>query len=577
VNSTADHTKFRRARPKSPPSPPSGAEPARPTLLWIGLWGLLAVALGDPAAAAAQSTSRSDEGETSSAEEPDGEASPSPSDPTGRILWLFRDRNISPEQKSDFREALAETLSESNRRHLLTPGEFRRHVRETPAPVPSCFEGTERCVSPQALVLAQLDLDAVVRVRLRSVDAGLEVDYRFVDRRGTATESARLSGKDAESLAFSLVRELFDATGSVEVRSTPSGATVRIDGESMGKTPFRARLPVGAHRFELRHPDRRTARGAFDLSSDGTVRIDRELPRKPGRLVLENTPDSATIFIGGEPRGRPGDPIELQPGTYAIAVRADGYETFEENLEIEAGETLRRSVPMERDSPLLGEVPADAIAVNRYIARVTLDQAIHPTSFRDARGSAGGTDYELEGFARGGSDGESAKETFAPRGLRIDFGYTGRHFGVLGLSLSYTATNIDERATFETSDDRERIGRVTGLRRLQLRPLQLTYRRFFKNFVPSVELGTGISFQWLTVEDLEPERDSSVLFSQTEAFWNLGLAGQYFFNSNWFGFLRYSFQDYFNSGRGVEHVISIGAGAAYPDIFGFAPEPPEEL
>lgn len=561
MTSSVDHTRCPPVRPKTRSAAERPEQTSTAVLPWIGAL-LVAAVLSVPAAGAAQAEDDSAPGSST----------------TDRVLWLFHDDSISSDQRRAFRSALRETLGDSDRKHLVTAKEFETHVRERSAPVPPCLKGTESCISPQALVFDQLNLHAVVRARLRTVEEGLEVQYRLVGRRGATRERATLTGEDPEQLAFSLVRDLFDATGTVAVRSTPSGASVRIDGKSMGTTPLETRLPVGAHSFRLEHGNRQSVEGDFELSSDGSVTVDRELPQKPGRLLVQNAPDAAVVLVDGERRGKAGEAIELDPGTYDVTVRADGYSPHEERLEVGAGETVERSVPLEEESPLLRNIASDAIAVNHYVARLTFDQSIHATSFRDARGSTENSNFEFEGFTgETSSPEEVVRHTLAPRGLRLDLGYTGRHFGVVGMSVSYAATRADRRATFETSDDGERIGTVTSLRRLQLRPLQLTYRRFFKNFVPSIEIGTGIAFQWLSVEGLRPEEAPPVVFHQTEAFWNMGLAGQYFFNPNWFAVLRYSFQDYFNAGRGVEHVISLGAGAAYPDIFGFAPEPPEEL
>jgi hypothetical protein len=41
--------------------------------------------------------------------------------------------------------------------------------------------------------------------------------------------------------------------------------------------------------------------------------------------------------------------------------------------------------------------------------------------------------------------------------------------------------------------------------------------------------------------------------------------------------LRYSAQFYFDDGLGTENVLSVGAGIALPNLFGFEPEPPEKL
>lgn len=479
-----------------------------------------------------------------------------------------------------FREALGRALAETERRHLLSRQDFETHLQGRSTALPECFEGVEPCISAQTLVFDQLGLTALVRIRARSSGDRLEVTYRLVDRRDEVTKQATLEATDPEELAYRLVRELFDATGTVAIRSTPPGAAVRVDGESIGTAPIEARLPIGDHTYQLRHPDRRDVEGEFHLSTGESKTLEETLPQKPGRLVVQNAPEGAAVHVDGTERGAAGEPIELEPGAYEIAVRASGFEPHEERVEIDSGETLRRNIPLQSSSRLLQDIPADEIAVNRYIARLSYDHAIHPTSFRDARGHAAGREFEFEGFASnsGALPGDRVvKRTVAPFGVRADFGYTGRHFGVVLASLSYTAAQTDRSAYVEVSgEERQRlVGTVTSLRRLQLRPLQVSYRYFYKNFVPKLELGTGMTFQWLTMEEL-PE-NSHVTLGQTEAFWNVGLTGQYFFDANWFGLLRYSLQDYFNAGKGVEHILSLGIGVAYPNLLGFEPEPPEQL
>ena len=492
---------------------------------------------------------------------------------------MFRDARLSDEQRARFRKGLDEALSDAQRRHLLSPEAFNTYVGERAATVAPCLKGLKRCISPESLVFRQLGLTALVRVHIEPAgDKKLTAAYELVDHRGDVAQQAEVSGDDARKLAFALARDLFDATGAVTIHSTPSGAAVRIDGQVVGTTPIEARLPIGKHTYTLQHPGHREIEGSFELGSGTAETIDHELEKRPGTVLIQNAPDGATVYVGDEQLGEAGDRLELEPGSYELEVRADGFETYRESIDLDSGELLRRSIPLERENSLLSDVAADEIAVINYVARLTIDQSIHPTSFRDARGDVGDMNYEFQGFAdeNGGLPaGDLVRRTLAPRGLRLDVSYTGRNLGVIFLSLSYAATGADRQAFVRTGDEEGIHARVTGLRRLQLRPLQVSYRRFFGNFVPSVEIGTGLTFQWINLDQV-PDVEHLTL-NQTEAFWNLGLTGQYFVNANWFGLIRYSLQDYFNRGKGLEHVISLGVGAAYPNLFGFEPEPPEQL
>lgn len=509
----------------------------------------------------------------------EGTSSPPAVSKTGVALWMFQDDRLSGEQRTRFREGLNEALSDAQRRHLLTSSAFRDYLGERAATVAPCLKGLKPCISPTSLAFRQLGLTALVRVDITPVDdETLEAAYELVDHRGEVAQQASVSGTDARALAFTLARDLFDATGTVTVETTPSGAAVRIDGQVVGTTPIETRLPIGTHTYTLQHPGHRNIEGSFELGSGTAETIQHELEKRPGTVLIQNAPDGATVHVDDQKLGPTGKRLDLEPGSYELEVRAEGFETYDESIAIESGEMLRRSVPLEHSSSLLSDVTADEIAVNNYVARLTLDQSLHPTSFRDARGSVGDRQYEFQGFADdsgGPPRGSSIQRLMAPRGLRLDLSYTRRHFGVIFFSLSYAATGTDRRAFVETAADEGIPARVTSIRRLQLRPLQVSYRRFFGNFVPSIEIGTGLTFQWITLDQLlEVER---LTLNQTEAFWNLALNGQYFINDQWFGIVRYSLQDYFNRGKGLEHVFSLGVGGAFPNLFGFEPEPPEQL
>jgi hypothetical protein len=150
----------------------------------------------------------------------------------------------------------------------------------------------------------------------------------------------------------------------------------------------------------------------------------------------------------------------------------------------------------------------------------------------------------------------------------------------VALSLSYhgVAQGRDAVLTDDPLNGQRDEAAVTQVHRLHLRPLQLKGRLIFNNFVPTAEIGTGIAFQWVEAEFEDPNNNTrNLTLTQTEAYWTMGAGLEYYFSPNWFAMFRYSFQDYFNAGRGVEHMLSFGFGGAFANVFGIEPEPPEEL
>jgi hypothetical protein len=260
-------------------------------------------------------------------------------------------------------------------------------------------------------------------------------------------------------------------------------------------------------------------------------------------------------------------------------VRAEGFDTYRDTVELSAGQATQRSVRLEKTHPLLRDVGSEAIAVNRYILRISYDHAFQTTTFRDARAEVGPTHFSFLSFAEADAPQvgrPDLRRSVDPNGLRLDFSYSWKNFGFVLLSASYVSTSLELDALLDSSGSDQPVAvKITDLSRIQLRPLQVRYRYFYRNLAPFVELGTGINIEWIEAEGELLE--SPVTLSNSEAFWTLGLGGSYYFTPNIFGMLRYGAQFYFDDGPGAEHVLSLGAGVALPNLFGFEPEPPETL
>lgn len=503
---------------------------------------------------------------------------PSGSHQTRTVLWIFRYDEISPEARDDFRRGLGEALDSGRRTHLLSARDLRRHLKRRSADVPRCLQGVEACETPRTVVYEQLGVNLAVHVDLERTGEQLRASYEALDRRCRVNRTSTLTGEQPRELAFALARDLFDAAGRVSIRSEPPGATVLVDGETVGETPLDLQLPVGEHAYVLRHPDYRRIEGTFELTSAGSKIVRHQLQQQPGRLQIAGAPSDAAVYVRDQRVGPVGERLELEPGRYTIEVRADGYVPYRGSIEIEPDTTTDHEVSMTARNPLLRDVPSEAIAVNHYMARLSFEQTVHPTTFRDARGWLEGREYEFVDFAapNGAPTSTLVRPVVSPSGLRADLVYTWRRLGVTALSVSYLAGWVGRRATLESEDGAERrIAEIRTLHRLELRPLQVSYRHLFGNFAPFAELGTGITFQWFRAD--HPAFESPLTMHRTEPFWTIGGGVQYFFKPRWFLQVRYGLQDYFNFGRGVEHTFNLGAGLALPNIFGFEPEPPEEL
>ena len=113
--------------------------------------------------------------------------------------------------------------------------------------------------------------------------------------------------------------------GSLELTSTPSGATIKVDGTVRGKTPLViSDLIIGNHKVELTHPDYQPWTQSVTLKQGEPVAVNARMTNII--TVRINAPQDNYIYVNGmrkevkngyyELRGKPGEYTITAPGGY---------------------------------------------------------------------------------------------------------------------------------------------------------------------------------------------------------------------------------------------------------------------
>ena len=160
--------------------------------------------------------------------------------------------------------------------------------------------------------------------------------------------------------------------GRLLVRSTPSGASVEVDGVARGVTPLALRdLDLGAREITVTRrgyvPEERrivltkarpsqsvevrmsaSASATASRSGAGTSAPRPSTPAslgKPsatGALAIESRPAGASVSVNGKPSGTTPMMInELAPGDYRVTLSLSGYREFATTVRVVAGERAR--------------------------------------------------------------------------------------------------------------------------------------------------------------------------------------------------------------------------------------------
>lgn len=151
------------------------------------------------------------------------------------------------------------------------------------------------------------------------------------------------------------------------IRSTPSNARVYLDNSNVGTTPLeRFRFP-GQYQLTV------SKDGYMNVNEQITVGVgnnefDYELLRNISYLQVSVEPDSATVLLNNNQISED-QHIEKVPGQYKLEVRAQGYKTYSEYLELERDSTITRDISLDREK---GDLQISS--VTPATAKITLEK-----------------------------------------------------------------------------------------------------------------------------------------------------------------------------------------------------------
>jgi TonB family protein len=178
-------------------------------------------------------------------------------------------------------------------------------VEPAPTPIPVA-PGVLHVSSEPAGASVSLNGEARGTTPLDLGDLDVGIHELKVELKGYAgqTRSVTLTTEEpTQDVAFTLARAQ-PASGTVDILSTPFGASVKIDGAAAGETPLtRHRLKPGAHRVEVTIEGHEPWSQEISVQSGKNIRVDAQLapivvatPTPPP--VVD--PDPSKVYLPGE-------------------------------------------------------------------------------------------------------------------------------------------------------------------------------------------------------------------------------------------------------------------------------------
>lgn len=142
---------------------------------------------------------------------------------------------------------------------------------------------------------------------------------------------------DADSQEAHLV--LKRLPGKVSFETTPAGAQVLVDGDTLGVTPLSAQ-PVSAGERELtlvadRYLPHRDTVNITGMEVAQTFAV--ELEPAWANIAISSVPVGATIYVDGEEQGQTPGLLEILQGEHVVEIRMPRFQSWQQVLNVNAG------------------------------------------------------------------------------------------------------------------------------------------------------------------------------------------------------------------------------------------------
>ncbi|MBC8315916.1 MAG: PEGA domain-containing protein [Bacteroidetes bacterium] len=145
--------------------------------------------------------------------------------------------------------------------------------------------------------------------------------------------------------------------GFIVIKSQPSGAQVKINGDATGTaTPFQKPLIPGQYSFELMRTLYQTYSGTFIIVAGKTITEEITLEPNFGSLSISTTPEQgASIYIDDEleEQTTPATFDQIPSGSHIITVLKKYYETVTQNFIIQNGERTELNIKLQSTSGIV--------------------------------------------------------------------------------------------------------------------------------------------------------------------------------------------------------------------------------
>lgn len=201
-----------------------------------------------------------------------------------------------------------------------------------------CLLDKKECREPLGAWMQDLGLESVVLVKGGQDGSGFRFRAVRVRKAGERLEGEATDAVFEKALTGALVK-VYSLAATVEIVSTPPGATLFLDGVRMGTTPVSTQVLPGEHTFRFELASYQSAEVSQVVGALARVKIEQVLRETQARLVISTRmPKRTRILVDGQERGWSSVDLLLPPGRHVLRLEGEDHEPYEKELTLAAGE-----------------------------------------------------------------------------------------------------------------------------------------------------------------------------------------------------------------------------------------------
>jgi hypothetical protein len=216
-----------------------------------------------------------------------------------------------------------------------------------------CFSGDTRCSDPIDALAEGLGFARIVMIQGGQDETGYKFKVTSFEPATGKTNPASAANQNLEKALLGAIAKVVPVASSLDVKSTPSGATVFVDDVKVGVTPLSTQVIPGERVVRIDLKLHQPIEENVVIPMRGNASVSKVLEKVAARIMVTASPAGSEISIDGQFLAKDKVDRGISPGMHTVRLTAKDYKAFEQSITVKADEQYNLDKSLE---PLAGVV-----------------------------------------------------------------------------------------------------------------------------------------------------------------------------------------------------------------------------